>query len=73
MAGATLGSDQVAQGFIPLGVEYLQGQRLCNLLTVWQFSLTLNLKCQWWRGQPCCHDNRDTPKQVSLALIMGRE
>lgn len=38
MAGAILGSDQVMQGFIQLGLKKLQGQRLHNLL-VGQFSL----------------------------------
>lgn len=65
MAGAALGSDQVMQGFIQLGLEKLRGRRLHKLLVVEQFSLILSLEYQWCPCQQCCQDNQDLLKEVS--------
>lgn len=65
MAGATLGSDQVMLGFIQLGLEKLQGQRLHNLLVVEEFSLIFSLEYQWCPCQQCCQDNQNFLKEAS--------
>lgn len=43
ITGAAVGSDQVVQSFIQLGLGNLQGWSLLNLLMMEQFSFIINL------------------------------